>query len=123
MNRPDHIMLLDHVIPLELSDRACRAMQALSLPVHIDMELYYSCLIGKRVNVLPVPPPHSVAVASLSTKMTIGFRAVATRTCRVGDQTHALEAEVIPLPRAERYLPKWLRLDYADGSFCGEFGV
>lgn len=110
-------------VALDVTPSAETALLSARAPLHIDMELYFSCLIGKRVNFVEAPPEHTVGRARLTDQVTVGFRAYATETCQAGDQTHALASKRIPLERAERYMPKWLKIDYRDGAFEGEFGL
>ena len=110
-------------VALDVTSSAEAALLSAREPLHIDMELYFSCLVGKRVNFVQTPPEHTVGRARLTDRVTVGFRAYATETCQAGDERHALESKIIPLDRAERYMPKWLKIDYRDGAFEGEFGL
>lgn len=111
-----------HVM-LNVTPEAEAALVAARSPLYIDMELYFSCLIGKRVNFLPAPPEDIVGQVRLTDRVSVGFRAFATETCQAGDQKHELKSKHIPLARAERYMPKWLKLDYRKGVWSGEFGL
>lgn len=110
-------------VALNVTPEAEAALVAARSPLYIDMELYFSCLIGKRVNFLSAPPENIVGQARLSDRVSVGFRAFATETCQAGDQTHDLKSRNIPLARADRFMPKWLKLDYRNGAWQGEFGL
>jgi hypothetical protein len=121
--KEDTIEINGRQVALDVTPGAEVALVTARAPLHIDMELYFSCLIGKRVNFVETPPEHTVGRARLTDRVTVGFRAYATETCQAGDQRHALESKIIPLDRAERYMPKWLKIDYRDGAWSGEFGL
>ena len=123
MQEVRNIRLGSREVELRLNPRAASALTRQAQALYIEMELYFSCLVGKRVNFRNEARTGSVDPARLSDSVSLGFRASMTRTCQVGDAQHALEAESFLVERGERYVPRWLSLDYRDGVWSGEFGV
>ena len=123
MQEVRNIRLGSREVELRLHPRAVTALARQAQGLYIEMELYFSCLVGKRVNFLKEARTGSVGPARLSDKVSLGFRASMTHTCQAGDQQHELRAESFLLERGERYTPRWLSLDYRDGGWIGEFGV
>ena len=110
-------------LELRLNNRAVMALREETDPLYIEMELYFSCLIGKRLNFLRQERPGSAGPSKLSETVSIGFRAMMTHTCQAGDAGHELQAGSFLADRGERYLPRWVSLDYRDGVWSGEFGL
>ncbi len=110
-------------VEVRLSAGAVAALTRQNEELYIEMELYFSCLVGKRVNFLPAARAGSVDPARLNDTVSLGFRAVMTRTCQVGDTDHQLESESFLTDRGNRYVPRWFSLDYRNGAWSGEFSV
>lgn len=107
---------------LRLTDRARRALQGRDDPLVVEMELYFSCLIRKRV--LFPEQPHDGARAQdvEQAGLALYFRPVMTRACSmdaVGDHPDLI---ALPMTREGAFQPRWLRLDYRHGQWEGEFG-
>ncbi len=104
---------------MRLSRAAQAALTAGTLVV--EMELYFSCLIRKRV--LFPPAPHADATcAMLDERLTVCFRPVMTRQCAVSGVQDSPELETFPIQRPDAFLPKWLALNFHHGNWSGEFG-
>jgi hypothetical protein len=110
-------------LELRLNQRAAEALQQETDPLYIEMELYFSCLVGKRVNFLRDMRPGSVIPSRLSNNVSIGFRAMMMRTCQPGSGGSEPEAGSFLAERGERYVPRWISLDYRAGQWSGEFGL
>ncbi len=89
-------------------------------PLVVEMELYFSCLIRKRVRFLSAPHPDAFG-ATADDRLTVCFRPVMTRTCALSDVEGQPELEAFPIQRPEVFLPKWLALDIHRGAWSGEF--
>jgi hypothetical protein len=114
-----HLRLGQRDLEVRLS-RAAQAALAAG-PLVVEMELYFSCLIRKRV--LFPPAPHKDATcARLDEGLTVCFRPVMTRQCAVSGVQESPELETFPIQRPEAFLPKWLTLDLRNGNWSGEFG-
>jgi len=103
--------------------RLSRAAQAALAtgPLVVEMELYFSCLIRKRV-LFPPAAHRDATCARLDECLTVCFRPVMTRQCAVNGVQGSPELETFPIRRPEAFLPKWLTLDFRHGNWSGEFG-
>lgn len=106
---------------LALSKAASDALDQRSHALLLELELYFSCLIRKRVHV------HEDATGedaiALSDKLHIRFRPVVTQTCAMRDVPRDNPpVRDMPIVRPERYFPHWLTLDYRHGKWLAEFG-
>lgn len=118
---PARIRLGERELELRLSERARAALEARTAPLEIELELYFSCLLRKRVNFLEAPRADVAARAMLTERVSVSFRPVMTEACAV----HAVdrpELSYLPLVRTAAFTPRWLALDYRDGVFSGAFG-
>lgn len=108
-------------ILVEWTAAAEKAMAGLASPLVIEMELYFSCLIRKAVRFNgTVKLPYSVSVTP---KLTIGFRPIVTKACKVSDIGDDEEPPVedFKLTKPEAFVPKKLFVDFRRGQWVGEF--
>ena len=107
-------------VDIRISSAAARALASAEQAITVEMELYFSCLIRKRVlfhHELSGDP--GVVV---SDKLHVRFRPVMTRHCGVDYEGDEPPLTDFPIQNASAYIPKWLKLDYRRGKWLGEFG-
>ena len=124
-----YVEMLGKQISVELSNKASQQLHKLETPLVIEMELYFSCLIRKQVRVYeelsdPVVEklegPFSSQFAEM---MHIAFRPVMTKACSVSScEGDSPPLSDFPIKNPHSYIPKWLKLDYRKGQWCGDFG-
>ncbi|BAU50294.1 hypothetical protein SVA_3760 [Sulfurifustis variabilis] len=117
---PPQLLLGGRTLDLRLTRRAERALRDQREALEIEMELYFSCFLRKRVYFLSAPRD-AVARGALTPNVNVSFRAVTTRACVVGDVEGRPDLERLPLKRAAAFMPRWISLDYR-GRWSGEFG-
>ena len=112
------VRLLGRDLRVEWSQAAQRALEARSTPLLVEMELYFSCMIRKRVR---FDVRQRGEAALLGQGLSISFRPVMTPVCSVADYD---PESLVDLPTGEpqRFMPHWLKLDYRHGQWQGEFG-
>jgi hypothetical protein len=111
--------ILGKTVLIESSDAADRAMASLTAPLKVEMELYFSCLIRKAVRFnQSAELRYSVSV---SPKLTVGFRPVATKACSVSEVEDAPPVEDFQIVKPEAFVPKKLSIDFRHGQWVGEF--
>jgi len=118
---PSSVRLGERILSVSISDRAAQQLARREAPLHIEMELYFSCLIRKRVNFGELERP-ALSSAGFANNAVISFRPVMTRHCAVSEVEGEPPVEDFPLTAAERFTPHWLRLDYRHGHWEGDFG-
>ena len=111
------------VCPLKLtvSQRAQAQLDCRTEPLFLEMELYFSCLIRKRVYVREsIDGP---GVVELADKLMARFRPVVTQTCAMRDVERDNPPGMdMPVINPERFFPHWLTLDYRRGNWQADFG-
>lgn len=113
--------ILDKMVDIHLTRAANKKLSGISHPLCVQMELYFSCLIRKRVlfnEVTAVP-----SGAQVTDKLYVEFRPVMTRTCSLvstsGDDDILTD---FPIEDIKPFIPKWMKIGYRRGSWQGEFG-
>lgn len=114
------VRLANRDLEVRLSSAASSALAARGTPLVVEMELYFSCLIRKRVRFLSAAHPDAFCAAA-DDRLTVCFRPVMTRSCALSDVEGQPELETFPIQRPEAFLPKWLALDFRRGAWSGEF--
>lgn len=109
-------------LEVRLTPRAKDALAALEQPLAVELELYFSCLIRKRVNFTTDSLHDAVASGKLSDQVSVSFRPVMTRACSLHETAGKPDLETFPIVNAAAFTPKWLQLDRAHGEWHGEFG-
>ncbi|MDH3354659.1 MAG: hypothetical protein OEL79_05540 [Chromatiales bacterium] len=110
-------------VTIELSKAASAAMQNRTSPLLAEMELYFSCLIRKKVRFYDNVDSDDAERVHVNDGLAVRFRPVATQSCSVGD-VEGDEPPVtdFPIAKPAAFVPHWLRIDYIKGEWCGEFG-
>jgi hypothetical protein len=113
--------MLDKSIRLEISNRAQTELDKRDNPLHVEMELYFSCLIRKQLR-FREELDERFAV-NVSDALVVGFRPVMTKACSIASCDDGKPPlSDFPIKKPESYIPKWLKLDFKKGEWCGDFG-
>jgi len=113
------IEILGKSVRVEWSEAAEKALNKLTTPLLVEMELLFSCLIRKAVRFRQ--DSQSDNFVFVTPQLKVGFRPVMTKACRVSDYEGAPPLEDFPIVRPEAFVPKRLKIDYKSGKWVGEF--
>ncbi len=119
------VEMLGKQIQVEISKHAERQLSNRKTPLFVEMELYFSCLLRKEIRIRETlrEKLDEEFSAQLSESLHISFRPVMTKSCSVsscaGDKPPLSD---FPIERPQSYIPKWLKLDFKKGKWCGDFG-
>jgi hypothetical protein len=119
------VEILGKNIQFEISKRASKQLSNRENPLYVEMELYFSCLLRKEIRIRETAREQSFEDFStqISDVLHISFRPVMTKSCSVsscdGDSPPLTD---FPISKPQSYVPKWLKLDYKKGEWCGDFG-
>ena len=106
---------------LSISKAAQAQLDRRAETLFLEMELYFSCLVRKRVYVRETM--NAEAAHPVTDKLTVSFRPVVTETCAMREvERDNPPVKDMPIVRPERYFPHWLILDYRHGVWRAEFG-
>ena len=108
-------------IRLNISKAAQARLDQRAAPLLLEMELYFSCLVRKRVYVREsIDITDTVA---LTEKLRVRFRPVVTESCAMREVDRSNPpVKDMPIVHPERYFPHWLKLDFLRGEWQAEFG-
>jgi hypothetical protein len=115
------IQLGHRAVQLQLSRAAEAALARRTTPLVAEMELYFSCLIRKRVR-FPEQPHADALCATASDSLVVCFRPVMTRACSMQEVAGQPELDAFPIRRPDAFIPKSLSLDFHHDTWSGEFG-
>jgi hypothetical protein len=107
---------------VQLSRRARAALAKRREPLALELELFFSCLIRKRLRVVEQHAADALPLDVDDPGLVVYFRPVMSQVCRVQDHPGGTPLIPFPLQRAARFSPRWLSLDYRNGRWRGEFG-
>ena len=119
---PETLILAGHPLKINFSDAASKALAHLDQSLEIEMELYFSCLIRKRVYFRNDTKNEVFARTMLAENLNVSFRPVMTEACVVGDIGDEPGVEIFPLLKGDAFVPKWLAVDYKHDQWQGQFG-
>ena len=94
------------ILQLSLSSRATRAMAEKDEHIDVELELYFSCLIRKRVNIRQQPRTDAILKTTVNEFLSISFRPVMTKVCKISDVTGEPDIEPLPIIKPERFTPR-----------------
>ena len=116
----NQIDIAGHTLDVELTRAAGKALDKQEKSIFAEMELYFSCLIRKKVRFYD--SVQNGDVVYLNDKLGISFRPVMTKTCGTDYEGDEPPLTDFPIHKAENFMPKWLKIDYCHGEWQGEFG-
>lgn len=120
-----NIEMLGKEITLEISKSAKRQLKERKIPLFVEMELYFSCLLRKEIRIRESlrASLDEEFLALYSDVLHVSFRPVMTKSCSVSScQGEKPPLSDFPIKKPECYVPKWLKLDFKKGEWCGDFG-
>lgn len=101
--------------------RAERALRRRTTPLFVEMQLYFSCVVKKRVLFHEQPAHESIPVDE---RLAVCFRTVEASSCDpVEFARNFPEKRELLSPGARRMHPTRLELDYLRGGWAGRFTV
>ena len=114
------VKILNKTVRVEWSKAADNALSALSSPLSVEMELYFSCLIRKKVRF--GDKAHSAVFFPVNERLGVAFRPVVTNVCRADGETQEIDLVDFPIKNPAAFVPRWLKIAYRRGNWEGEFG-
>jgi hypothetical protein len=122
-------------IDIELSKAAQQQNQQLSSILLVEIQIYFSCLLGKRLAFYSQQALQGAWQLSedelkdalqnaqqLTDTIYIRFNTVMTKSCPVGDYIGPPPVTDFVINNQRPYVPNWLNIDYKNGQWCGQYG-
>lgn len=114
--------LNDHEINILLTKRADEALSRLTNSITIEMQLYFSCMVKKRVlfHMGSVTFPADQINANLN----IAFRSVQSDNCDPEEfAAHYPQKKALQNSAINNMTPRELSIDYVDNNWVGNFTI
>lgn len=106
-------------VAVSLSKAAEKALAMRDKTLIAEMELYFSCLIRKQVRFKENVEGNLVNVTE---QLAVRFRPVMTKTCGIDYEGDEPPLEDFPIEKPEAFVPHWLKIDFKNNEWMGEFG-
>lgn len=104
---------------VEWTDRAQRQLDAISVPLIVEMQLYFSCVVKKRVL---FHEQVDFDTATVNEQIKLAFRSIESDVCSpevfARDFPEARELNAV----SDKMMPKRVSIDFKSGAWTGEFG-
>ena len=113
------IELLGRKVMITLSSAAVTALSQRDKLLVAEMELYFSCLIRKKVRFRENVEGELVYVTD---QLSVRFRPVMTAICGIDYEGDEPPLTDFPIKKPESFVPHWLKLDFKKDKWIGEFG-
>lgn len=107
-------------VRIEISRAAGRELGRRQTPLEAEMELYFSCLVRKKVRFRDAGA--ATEGIPVSDKLRVSFRPVMTVHCGTDYEGEEPPLTDFPIIHRRPYIPQWLYIDYRAGKWVGEFG-
>lgn len=102
-----------------LSKSAEKALASRDKRLVAEMELYFSCLIRKKVRFKDKSEGDLVNVTE---QLAVSFRPVMTKTCSIDYEGNEPPLTDFPIKKPASFIPHWLKIDFKKNDWVGEFG-
>ncbi len=122
-------------VTVKLSPSAVKQNSRLESTLLIEIQIYFSCLLGKRLafysdtvlnGTWQVDKEEFAAMIDDSQKLTdniyIRFNTVMTKACPVSDYVGPPPVTDFTIKNQKPYVPSWLNIDFGSGEWSGEYG-
>jgi len=122
-------------VDIKLSKNANEQSRQLDSILVIEIQIYFSCLLGKRLAFYSEQAVEGAWKLSademtdvlgkaqqLTDKIYIRFNTVMTKSCPVGDYIGPPPVTDFMIANQKPYVPNWLYIDYKNGLWSGQFG-
>ncbi|RRQ20633.1 hypothetical protein [Thiohalobacter thiocyanaticus] len=118
------VFLQGRPITATLTPRARKAAESLGIPMVVEMELFFSCLLRKRLRFHQVDaaPESVLEPVELYPGLSLLFRPVVAEVCNIDTLEGAPPVKTMPAKRADAFIPKWVSIDHRSGAWAGDFG-
>ena len=117
------------------SSAASQSRQLATSRLIIEIQIYFSCLLGKRLAFYtdqPLPGAWQVEAElfasmledsqQLTGNVYVRFNTVMTKDCAVSDYAGPPPVSDFTISNHKPYVPSWLNIDFRHGEWQGEYG-
>lgn len=123
------------VMVITLSKQAELQSEKLKSTLIVEIQIYFSCLLGKRLAFYTGEPLEGAwqveselfssmveDAQKLTDNLFVRFNTVMTSSCLVSDYAGPPPVTDFTINNQKPYVPSWLNIDYKKGLWFGEYG-
>jgi len=115
-----HVRLGEKELLVKWSARAEEALSCKSAPLIVEMQLYFSCVVKKRV---VFHDQANFETLPVNGHLQIAFRSIRAAKCDPLEFVRNYPpGGTLDSPAASKMIPLWLSLDFRQGQWQAEFG-
>ncbi|MBE9559171.1 MAG: hypothetical protein IMF15_00215 [Proteobacteria bacterium] len=120
---------------VELSDHATRQSKELNCILLIEIQIYFSCLLGERLAFYSDTELNSAwqveknsfttminDAEQLTENIYVRFNTVMTKACPVSDYIGSPPVTDFTISKKKPYVPSWLMINFNKDEWSGEYG-
>ena len=113
------IKIQGKTVAVSLTQSAENALALRDKVLVAEMELYFSCLIRKQVRFRENLEDDAINVTE---QLAVRFRPVMTKVCGIDYEGDEPPLTDFPIKKPESFIPHWLKIDFKNNEWMGEFG-
>lgn len=130
-----NLIFHNKTLKVECSKNAEEMAAKLNASIVIEMQIYFSCMIGKRLAYYSdsrIPGAYQLETSQfkdilkdsqqLTGKVYVRFNTVMTKNCLVSEYMGPPPVTDFVVARSDAFVPNWLTIDYKNNMFIGEYG-
>lgn len=130
-----HLVFYQKTMTITLSEQAERQSEKLKSTLIVEIQIYFSCLLGKRLAFYTAEPFDGAwqidqklfssmieDAQQVTEKLFVRFNTVMTKSCPVSDYVGPPPVTDFAIRNQKPYVPSWLNIDYKKGLWFGEYG-
>jgi len=106
-------------VAVSLTQSAEKALALRDKALVAEMELYFSCLIRKQVRFRENLEDDAINVTR---QLAVRFRPVMTKSCGIDYEGDEPPLTDFLIQKPESFIPHWLKIDFKNNEWMGEFG-
>lgn len=125
----------DKAVDIKLSDAAMRQAEKLDGTLLVEIQIYFSCMLGKRLAFYADQPIDGTwqvesgefsallkTARPLTDNIYLRFNPVMTKACSVSDYVGPPPVTDFDIKNKKPYVPCWLDIDFENGLWSGKYG-
>lgn len=130
-----NLIFHNKLLKVEWSKTAEEMANKLDASLVLEIQIYFSCMIGKRLAYYSDFPMNGVYQLQtelfedilkdsqqLIGKLYVRFNTVMTKSCRVSEYMGPPPVTDFVVAHSDAFVPNWLAIDYKKNMFVGEYG-
>ena len=116
-----HAIIEERDIAIHVTDRAMRELSKRSQPLHVNMELYFSCFLKKILHFDDASS--NTDESKVTDKLFASFRPLQSKSCNMQELTGDNSPTLIDLQvvKKKAIVPRHLFIDCKRGKWMGDF--